>query len=728
MAKYEIITNKLNTFFTNNKISVANTVPGSGDWRAGDIVYSSTPTSMCYGWMCIESGTPGNWITLNNTDIIPVHDTRGENPKPKEFLVGRRTEFKSRKSINNPSGGHTYTIIDTVKGWTDNSGGSTVQMSYGADKAGTKPMLSVRSGDNSAESWGSWYDLYHSGNKPTWDDIDGKPSSFPVASHNHDTMYFRTQMGNVTDFNKCISAGIYYARGGELLNAPQGIGSYGVLEVVNLDDVELIQRYQDYNGNMFTRFRNNHNGSTWLPWNKIYSQNNIPEKAGSSDMTIQPMRSNEINFGGSFKDNTSVFFGYRSIEGRPVPNIYVFGSDGGTATIQAGDVTVKGHSVYSIFNKPPANSVTLQDSSNLFTATDVEGAMKELFTNVDNGKSSIAQAIIAKGVSGASKDNTFQELSTKIRQIKQFKVPSWIPETGVWISRMTASMPEFSRYCGSVVVDGKLYVVGGQSTQTKPKGANNNLCYDFINNRWDVKANLLRPITCGTIGYVDGKIYYISGTVDNYTDRHESIYNNQCYDIATNSWSEKAQARTRRSGSCGASIDKSIYIMYGHKYYDYTASEDIDVYNTVTNTWSSGGTVRGHAPRFDVASVTKEHQIFFMGGRDSDNNFFNTFEMYDTQTKTWTTLPNIPVKNYASLASIKGDDIYLVIGYEKPSITGGPPLYVYNMKTKAWTTKKQTNLDLNNGAGGIIGDSLIMVGGDKGNTNTITKEGEFMIL
>ena len=63
-----------------------------------------------------------------------------------------------------------------------------------------------------------------------------------------------------------------------------------------------------------------------------------------------------------------------------------------------------------------ASQVMLEDTANNFKATDVEGAMGELFTNASNGKTQVASAITGKGVSASGSD-TFATLATKIGQI-----------------------------------------------------------------------------------------------------------------------------------------------------------------------------------------------------------------------------------------------------------------------------------------------------------------------
>lgn len=67
-----------------------------------------------------------------------------------------------------------------------------------------------------------------------------------------------------------------------------------------------------------------------------------------------------------------------------------------------------------------ATQILIDDSSNLFTSTNVEGALSELFTNVSNGKNQVATAITDKGVSANGSD-TFNQLASKIGQISTGK-------------------------------------------------------------------------------------------------------------------------------------------------------------------------------------------------------------------------------------------------------------------------------------------------------------------
>lgn len=57
---------------------------------------------------------------------------------------------------------------------------------------------------------------------------------------------------------------------------------------------------------------------------------------GDGDVNLIPGNSNEINFGGNYTANSSIYFGYRQKDSRPVPTHYYFGKDGKGATVIAG--------------------------------------------------------------------------------------------------------------------------------------------------------------------------------------------------------------------------------------------------------------------------------------------------------------------------------------------------------------------------------------------------------
>lgn len=71
---------------------------------------------------------------------------------------------------------------------------------------------------------------------------------------------------------------------------------------------------------------------------------------------------------------------------------------------------------YSHPGTHPASMISIADTSNLFTATDVEGALKEVFTNASNGKQQIVNAITGAGGT-ANSNMSFQQLAGLIGEL-----------------------------------------------------------------------------------------------------------------------------------------------------------------------------------------------------------------------------------------------------------------------------------------------------------------------
>ena len=74
---------------------------------------------------------------------------------------------------------------------------------------------------------------------------------------------------------------------------------------------------------------------------KLYASGFIGNLTGGvtdDTMTLYAHHSNEVNFGGS-NDSGTIYFGYRSMDSKPIPSTFVFGGTGsGSATVKAGAV------------------------------------------------------------------------------------------------------------------------------------------------------------------------------------------------------------------------------------------------------------------------------------------------------------------------------------------------------------------------------------------------------
>ncbi|WP_438310787.1 hypothetical protein [Sporosarcina sp. FA9] len=118
-----------------------------------------------------------------------------------------------------------------------------------------------------------------------------------------------------------------------------------------------------------------------------------------------------------------------------------------------------------------AKNISIIDSTNKFTATDVEGALSELFLFASDGKTAVASAITAKGVA-ASPSDAFPTLATKIGQIITEPVSATGTANTGSVSILTVSGLSFQpsrieiRYTSDPYKLFTLYDIGFSTTKT----------------------------------------------------------------------------------------------------------------------------------------------------------------------------------------------------------------------------------------------------------------------
>lgn len=187
----------------------------------------------------------------------------------------------------------------------------------------------------------------------------------------YDNIYARIDRGWVKDFNNCLDSGVYNVSGTDVSNAPFGGNIYGTLEVLDRNG-DKIQRVTTSSGAIFIRYYAGGGANQgFREWIKVYTSTTAPKwseirekpstleglSVGDDSITVMPHRSNEISFGGAFRGNSTIYFGYRDIEGRPAPTEYVFGKAGSGADIKAKDFYAMGNKVYHPGNKPTWNDI-----------------------------------------------------------------------------------------------------------------------------------------------------------------------------------------------------------------------------------------------------------------------------------------------------------------------------------------------------------------------------------
>ena len=122
-----------------------------------------------------------------------------------------------------------------------------------------------------------------------------------------------------------------------------------------------------------------------------------------------------------------------------------------------------------------------------------------------------------------------------------------------------ADMPTARFACAASVVNGKIYVIGGEQVHNDPTPFTVVEVYDPATDTWERKADMPTGREGLATAVVDGKIYAIGGQ----RGAHVMVSTVEVYDPATDSWEKKTDMPTARQICAVGMVDGKIYVIGG---------------------------------------------------------------------------------------------------------------------------------------------------------------------
>jgi Kelch motif/Secretion system C-terminal sorting domain len=275
-----------------------------------------------------------------------------------------------------------------------------------------------------------------------------------------------------------------------------------------------------------------------------------------------------------------------------------------------------------------------------------------------------------------------------------------------WFSR--AALPNLLTECGSVVLNGKVYIIGG----LEPGGISTAKVhvYDPVNNTWSTSAPLpmaMHHLACA-VAY--SKIYVLGGYTSNPFQPVTYTYE---YDPVLNNWVSKAPVPTVRGASAAAEMNGKIYVIGGAGYNLLQSNNINEVYDPVMNLWETKAPMPTERDHHAVISV--DSLIYSIGGRNFSFNIGSTrvVEAYSPYSDTWYPMDSlIWSRSGFSLCNYYGK-IYAIGGeWFTPGQSGlRAQIELYDPKINNWeyfTTMSTTR----HGLGvGVAGDTIYTISG-----------------
>jgi len=261
------------------------------------------------------------------------------------------------------------------------------------------------------------------------------------------------------------------------------------------------------------------------------------------------------------------------------------------------------------------------------------------------------------------------------------------PASDKWTKKNPMALP--SHHVAFTEFHGKIYAFGGFVYPTSGPAAwvpiNNAWEYDPAADTWKALAPMPSKRGSPVAAAVGDKIYVIGGvsllpgstdTALGFNTPQASVGTVEEYDPAKNTWRERTSMPTARNHTTAGVVNGKIYVIGGRVGAAFiNEATDISVveeYDPAADKWNSPRS-RMPTARSALGSGVYNGRIYVAGGEFQDPHMMATFkavEGYDPSTDSWSIMPSMPVSRHGLAAGVIGNRLILVGGDVQSSGTG----------------------------------------------------------
>jgi N-acetylneuraminic acid mutarotase len=316
-------------------------------------------------------------------------------------------------------------------------------------------------------------------------------------------------------------------------------------------------------------------------------------------------------------------------------------------------------------------------------------------------------------------------------------VPVYASSGDYWVKR--APMPNSEDFVNTAVINEQIYVIGSNNTAN----TNYNYLYNPSTDSWISKTPMPTIQMGGAIATYQNKIYMIGGGQGisiNFTTYQTGI--NEMYDPTTDTWTNKTSMPMAYANLNAVTVNGMIYVMGGTtansgKMMFYGINE---LYNPITDSWQSLTSMPIPVGKFGMVAVG--NQIYVIGGITNEPiKYSNQTQIYDIQTNTWSYGTPMSITTSGGVATIikseSSSRIYfigneMVLKYYQYlnksdwAYTTNSPTQIYDLQTRNWITGASSPTTRISGASlAVVNNTMYAIGGYDGIEQTSANEQYF---
>jgi N-acetylneuraminic acid mutarotase len=239
------------------------------------------------------------------------------------------------------------------------------------------------------------------------------------------------------------------------------------------------------------------------------------------------------------------------------------------------------------------------------------------------------------------------------------RVDAYSPRTNRW--RRVTDLPLTVHHPMAAGYRGRLYVLGGYG----PEGARPS-AFELVGGVWAPLTGMPATRAAGGAAVVGGKIYVVGGVTTNAEGARSLARETLVYDIARRSWS-RVPGPTMREHLGVAALNGRIYAVGGRLAGADTNLDLFEVYAPGARRWRRLPRIPG---RRGGTAATGTGRLIVSAGGETPTQTIRAVFAYDTKTRRWRSLPNLPTPRHGLGVVAVGGRVFVVAGGRRPGLAG----------------------------------------------------------
>ncbi|KAK9765671.1 NudC domain-containing protein 3 [Basidiobolus ranarum] len=235
--------------------------------------------------------------------------------------------------------------------------------------------------------------------------------------------------------------------------------------------------------------------------------------------------------------------------------------------------------------------------------------------------------------------------------------------------------PELRERAASVVVNDTLYLIGGAQAGEELISYSNTWSYTPISDAWKELSPLPNTYYDAAACSVNETIYLFGGFPTN-SDIPLPYNTTLIYSIKSNTWSEGKPLPQPVGGAACVTVGTDVYL-FGGRYLttgQYLYYNEIQIYDTVENTWSKGKPIPDSIKVFSATLI--QDKVFIITSESTQP------EVYDLTHNQWNnTYPKFPGSPRVSPSVLSHQNQVYIIGGQVDLYTDTEYIYLYSNET-----------------------------------------------